>query len=224
MEFLNDIELDETVKQELTNRFNQTLESRLQEKLDEEVSGLKAKNDELLSEKKAAQRVSEELNAKARAEKEEVAKRQNDFQQLYESQKEEADILRSKIQEMNQQVQRQTITGEASRIAAMLTKDAAKAKILEKEISQRLTLIENEIRVTDDSGQLTVSTMDELTAKIRTSYPFLIDGIQSQGGGAARSHGGAEVSNKQISRSQFDDMSHSLRGKFFRDGGKVIDD
>tara|TARA_R100000951_G_scaffold111940_1_gene111599 strand:+ start:421 stop:1095 length:675 start_codon:yes stop_codon:yes gene_type:complete len=224
MDFLNEVELDDTAKQKLTDQFNSTLETKLQEKLDAEVAGLKAKNDELLSEKKAAQKAKEELDAKARTEKEEIAKKQNDFQQLYESQKEEADSLRSKIQEMNQQVQRQTITGEASRIAAILTKDAAKAKLLEKEISQRLTLVENEIRVTDDSGQLTVSTLDDLTTQIRGNYPFLIDGIQSQGGGAARSHGGADVGNKEISRSQFDSMSQNQRGKFFREGGKIIDD
>ena len=56
MEFLNEVELDETVKQQLAEKFNQTLEKTLQEKIAEEVAGLKAKNDELLSEKKAAQR------------------------------------------------------------------------------------------------------------------------------------------------------------------------
>ena len=224
MEFLNEVELDDTVKQQLAEKFNQTLEKTLQDKIAEEVAGLKAKNDELLSEKKAAQRAKEELDAKARAEKEEIAKQQNDFKQLYESQKQEADSLRKKIEEMNFTVQRQTIGGEASRIAATLTKDVAKAKLLEKEISQRLSLVENEIRVVDESGQLTVSTMDDLTAQIRTNYPFLVDGIQAQGGGAARSQGGADVGSKQISRSQFDGMNQGQRAKFFREGGTVIDD
>lgn len=224
MEFLNEVELDDSVKQQLAEKFNQTLEKTLQEKIAEEVSGLKAKNDELLSEKKAALRAKEELDAKARAEKEEIAKQQNDFKQLYESQKQEADSLRKKIEEMNHAVQRQTIGGEASRIAATLTKDVAKAKLLEKEISQRLSLVENEIRVVDESGQLTVSTMDDLTAQIRTNYPFLVDGIQAQGGGAARSHGGADVGNKQISRSEFDGMNQGQRAKFLREGGKVIND
>lgn len=224
MEFLNEVELDDSVKQQLAEKFNKTLEQTLQEKIAEEVQGLKAKNDELLAEKKAAQRAKEELDAKARAEKEEIAKKQNDFQQLYESQKQEADTLRQKIEEMNKAVQRQTIGGEAMRIASSLTKDVAKAKLLEKEISQRLSLVENEIRVVDESGQLTVSTLDDLTAQIRTNYPFLVDGIQAQGGGAARSHGGADVGGKEISRSQFDEMNQAQRARFFRDGGKVIND
>ena len=224
MEFLNEVELDETVKAQLAEKFNQTLQKTLDEKLAEEVSGLKAKNDELLAEKKAAQRAKEELDAKARAEKEEIAKKQNDFQQLYESQKNEADSLRKKIEEMNHAVQRQTISGEAAKIASALTKDVAQAKLLEKEISQRLSLVENEIRVVDDSGQLTVSTLDDLTAQIRANYPFLIDGIQAQGGGAARSQGRADVGGKEISRSQFDEMNQAQRARFFRDGGKVIND
>lgn len=224
MEFLKEVELDEAVKEQLTEKFNQTLEQTLQEKIAEEVQGLKAKNDELLAEKKAAQRAKEELDAKARAEKEEIAKKQNDFQQLYESQKQEADSLRKKIEEMNHAVQRQTIGGEAAKIASTLTKDVAKAKLLEKEISQRLSLVENEIRVVDESGQLTVSTLDDLTASIRQNYPFLVDGIQAQGGGAARSHGGADVGGKEISRSQFDEMNQAQRARFFRDGGQIVDD
>lgn len=224
MEFLNEVEIDESVKQQLAEKFNETLNQTLQEKIAEEVQGLKAKNDELLAEKKAAQRAKDELDAKARAEKEEIAKKQNDFQQLYESQKQEADSLRKTIEEMNLNVQRQTVASQASKIASTLTKDVAKAKLLEKEISQRLALVDNEIRVTDESGQLTVSTLDDLTANIRTNYPFLVDGIQAQGGGAARSHGGADVSGKEISRNQFDEMSQGQRAKFIRDGGNVIDD
>ena len=220
MEALKDIELDDDVKGKIAEQIEQELQSRL----DQEVSGLKAKNDELIAEKRKAQEATEAAKTRAKLEAEEKARAENDYKQLFESQKQESDTLRKTIEKMNSDISRSKIDQEAVKIASGLTKDTSRAKLLQQQISQRLTLIENEIRVTDDSGQLTVSTMDELTAKIRTSYPFLIDGIQSQGGGAARSHGGAEVSNKQISRSQFDDMSHSLRGKFFRDGGKVIDD
>jgi hypothetical protein len=224
MEFLNEVEIDESVKAQLAEKFNETLNKTLEEKVAEEVAGLKAKNDELLAEKKAAQRAKEELNAKARAEEERYAKENGQYQELYESQKQEADSLRKTIEEMNLRVQRQTVATEASRIASTLTKDVSKAKLLEKEISQRLSLVDNEIRVTDESGQLTVSTLDDLTANIRTNYPFLVDGIQAQGGGAARSHGGADVSSKEISRDQFDEMSQGHRAKFIRDGGRVIDD
>ena len=50
MEALNDIELDDEVKAKLGD----ILEREIQTRLDQEVSGLKAKNDELISERPKA--------------------------------------------------------------------------------------------------------------------------------------------------------------------------
>lgn len=224
MEFLNEVEVEDTVKQQLAEKFKETLDKTLEERIAEEVAGLKAKNDELLAEKKAAQRAKEELDAKARAEQERYAKENGQYQELYESQKQEADTLRRKIEEMNQQVVRQKVQSEATKIAASLTKDVSKAKLLEEKLSQRLALMDNEIRVTDESGQLTVSSVDDLVTSIKTNFPFLVDGIQSSGGGATRSQGGADVGSKEISRSDFDSLKQADRAKFIKDGGKVYDD
>jgi predicted nuclease with TOPRIM domain len=224
MEFLKDVELDDEVKQQLAEKFNQTLEQTLEEKIAEEVKGLKAKNDELLAEKKAAQRAKEELDAKANAEKERYAQENGQYQELYESQKQEASALRQKIEEMNQQVVRQKVQSEATKIASSLTKDVAKAKLLEEKFSQRLTLLDGEVRVTDDSGQLTVSTLDDLVGSIKNDFPFLVDGNQATGGGATRSQGGADVGNRQISRSDFNEMGQGERARFLKEGGRVFND
>ena len=140
MEFLNEVELDDSVKQQLADKFKETLDKSLEEKIAEEVAGLKAKNDELLAEKKAAQRAKEELDAKANAEKERYAQENGQYQELYESQKQEANTLRQKIEEMNQLATRQKVQSEATKIASTLTKDVGKAKLLEEKLSQRLTL------------------------------------------------------------------------------------
>jgi uncharacterized cupin superfamily protein len=224
MEFLNEVELDDTVKKQLADKFSETLNQTLEQRIAEEVAGLKAKNDELLAEKKAAQRAKEELDAKANAEKERYAQENGQYQELYESQKQEASSLRQKIEEMNQQVARQKVQSEATKIAATLTKDVAKAKLLEEKLSQRLTLLDGEVRVTDDSGQLTVSSLDDLVANVRTDFPFLVDGNQATGGGATRSQGGADVGNRQISRTDFDAMGQGERAKFLREGGRVFND
>lgn len=224
MEFLNEVELDDAVKKQLADKFSETLNQTLEQRIAEEVAGLKAKNDELLAEKKAAQRAKEELDAKANAEKERYAQENGQYQELYESQKQEASALRQKIEEMNQQVARQKVQSEATKIAATLTKDVAKAKLLEEKLSQRLTLLDGEVRVTDDAGQLTVSSLDDLVANVRADFPFLIDGNQATGGGATRSQGGADVGNRQISRSDFDAMGQGERAKFLREGGRVFND
>lgn len=224
MEFLNEVELDDSVKEKLAEKFNETLSKTLEEKVAEEVAGLKAKNDELLAEKKAAQKAREEANAKAISEKERYAQENGQYQELYESQKAEANVLRQKIEEINNQVARQKVQSEASKLAASLTKDVSKAKLLEEKFSQRLTLMDNELRVTDESGQLTVSSTDDLITSVKNDFPFLVDGIQATGGGATRSQGGADVSAKQITRSEFDAMGQGYRSRFIKEGGKVIDD
>lgn len=223
MEFLNEVEVDDAVKQQLAEKFKETLDKTLEERIAEEVAGLKAKNDELLAEKKAAQRAKDELDAKARAEKERYAQENGQYQELYESQKQEANSLRQKIEEMNQQVARQKVQSEATKLASTLTKDVAKAKLLEEKLSQRLTLMDGELRVTDDSGQLTVSSIDDLVGSVRSDFPFLIDGIQATGGGATRSQGRADVGFREISRADFDGMKHADRARFLKEGGKIFD-
>ena len=84
---------------------------------------------------------------------------------------------------MQNNIARQTIAGEAGKIASRLTKDTNKAQLLQQQITQRLTLVDNEVRVTDESGQPTISSIDELANSIKTAYPFLVDGTQANGGG-----------------------------------------
>jgi len=220
MEFLKEIELDDEIKGKLT----EGIQAYVQTQIEEQVTGLKAKNDELLAEKKRIQREKEKADAEARTEAERVAQEQNDFKQLYESQKAEAEKLQVQLQEVNSNIQRQTVMSEAARLASGLTKDVAKAKLLEQQISQRLTLVDGEIKVLDESGQLTVSKPESLTESIRENYPFLVDGSQATGGGAARSQGGADAGEKMVSRTDFDAMGQRERASFVKEGGKVIDD
>lgn len=220
MEFLKEIELDDEIKGKLT----EGIQAYVQTQIEEQVTGLKAKNDELLAEKKRIQREKEKADAEARTEAERIAQEQNDFKQLYESQKAEAEKLQAQLEEVNTSVQRQTVMSEAARLALGLTKDVAKAKLLEQQISQRLTLVDGEIKVLDESGQLTVSKPESLTESIRENYPFLVDGSQASGGGAARSQGGADAGEKMVSRTDFDAMGQRERASFVKEGGKVIDD
>ena len=216
----DDIELDDDVKSKLQERFQQAIDA----KLGEETSGLKSKVDELLAEKKRVQQEREEARSQAKQQAEEKAKAENDYKQLFESQKEEANTLRGKLEEMNASIAKQKVSSEAGKIAAQMTKDTQRAALLQKEISQRLTIVDDQIRVTDDSGQLTVSTLDDLASNIKSSYPFLVDGTQANGGGAARSEGRAEERVKEISRAEFDQMDQGQRAEFFKAGGAVFNE
>jgi predicted nuclease with TOPRIM domain len=219
MDFLKDLEIPDDVKGQLQEK----LQEFTQAQIDEHVQGLKAKNEELLAEKRRAQQEKEKIDAEAKAERERIAAENGQFKELYESQKEEASQLRSTIEQMNQAVAQQKIQGEASRLASSLTKDTARAQLLEKEISQRLQLVDGEVKVVDESGQLTVSTLDDLSANIKQSYPFLVDGSQAQGGGAARSQGGADVGAREMSRDDFEQMNPAKKAEFMKSGGKLVD-
>ena len=218
-DLLQDIELDDGIKQQIAERLNQTL----QEKLESETKGLKSKVDELLSEKKKVQQEREQAREMARLEAEQKAQKENDYKQLFEAQKEESNTLRQTIEKMNADITQQKIRTEAAKLAAQLTKDTGRAQLLQKEISQRLTLVDNELRVTDDSGQLTVSSLDDLANAIKTSYPFLVDGSQASGGGAVKAQGGAEA-RKEVSRAAFDNMDQRQRSDFIKSGVKIFDE
>jgi len=220
MDFLKDMELPEEVKTQLTEQ----LEKYAEEKVSQEVSGLKAKNEELIAEKKRANQEKEEAYAKAKSEEERIAQENGQFKELYEAQKQETSQLRQTIEQMNASVKEQKLQSQASKIASQMTKDTARAKLLEKEIAQRLTVVDDEIKVLDESGQLTVSTIDDLSGTIRQSYPFLVYGSQAQGGGAARSQGGAEVSAKEMNRSDWEALDHREKHEFFNKGGKLVND
>jgi predicted nucleic acid-binding Zn-ribbon protein len=218
-DLLQDVELDEGLKEQLSSRFNEALQA----KLNEETAGLKNKVDELLAEKKKVQQEREEARMRAKQEAEDKAAKENDYKQLFESQKQEADTLRSTIEKMNADIRQQKVSTEAAKLASRLTKDTQRAQLLQKEISQRLTLVDNELRVTDESGQLTVSSLDDLANAIRTAYPFLVDGSQASGGGAVKAQGGAEA-RKEVSRAAFDKMDQRQRSEFFKSGGKIFDE
>jgi DNA repair exonuclease SbcCD ATPase subunit len=218
-DLLQDIEIDDSVKSQIAERLDQTV----QERIEKETKGLKSKVDELLSEKKKVQQEREEARTQARLEAEEKAQKENDYKQLFEAQKEESNTLRQTIDKMNADIKQQKVSTEAAKLASQLTKDTGRAQLLQKEISQRLTLVDNELRVTDESGQLTVSSLDDLTNAIKTSYPFLIDGSQASGGGAVKAQGGAEA-RKEVSRAAFDQMDQRQRHEFFKSGGKIFDE
>jgi len=220
MEFLNEIELDDDIKKTLTEKLQAELDARI----NEQTSGLKAKNDELLAEKKRVQQEREEAKQQAALEAEKNARNENDYKQLFESQKEESNALRAKIEEMNSNIVKQKINSEAFKVASTLTKDAKKAQLLQEKISQRLTLVDDELRVTDASGQLTVSNLGELAEAIKSEYSFLVDGSQANGGGAARAQGGASARQTEISRSEFEGLSHAQRKQFLSEGGKLFND
>ena len=187
----------------------------------EDVSGLKRKIDELLTEKKTVQQKASEAEELARVQAAEKMRKANDFEQLYNSSESERQKASEELATLKANLQKQQIAGQAGQVASELTKDVARAKLLTEQISSRLSLVDGEIRVLDVNGNLTVSTVQELTQSIKAEYPFLVDGSQAAGGGATGGNSGAG-DTKQVSRAEFDGMDAVKRMKFVKSGGKII--
>jgi hypothetical protein len=187
----------------------------------EDVTGLKRKIDELLTEKKTVQQKALEAEELARQETAEKLRKANDFEQLYNSSEAERQKAADELATLKANLQQQQVEGQASKVAASLTKDTARANLLSQQISSRLSLVDGEVRVLDTNGNLTVSSVEELTQSIKAEYPFLVDGSQAAGGGATGGSSGAG-DTKQVSRADFDAMDNRKRMSFVKSGGKII--
>lgn len=187
----------------------------------QDVSGLKRKVDELLSEKKMAQQKTKETEELAKREAEEKLKAKSEFEQLYNSSEQERQKVSEELNGLRAKISQQQVRSEASSVASELTVDPARAKLLTEQISSRLSLVDGEIRVLDINGNLTVSSIKDLTSSIKADYPFLVDGSKAAGGGATGGNSGAGDS-KQVSRGDFESMDAVKRMDFIRSGGKII--
>lgn len=82
METTNELPIEDADKSKLQSDIDSTIEAKVQERLDQEIAGLKSKNDELLAEKKAIQKAKEEADAKARDEREKQAQENGQYKEL----------------------------------------------------------------------------------------------------------------------------------------------
>lgn len=187
----------------------------------EDVTGLKQKIDKLLGEKKTAQQKAIEAEERAKAEAAEKLKKANDFEQLYNSSEAERQKTANELTDLKNTIQKQKLRSEASSIAGEMTKDTARAKLLTEQIQSRLSLVDGEVRVLDANGNLTVSTINELTNSIKAEYPFLIDGSKSTGGGAVGGNGSRAEISKTKSRADFEAMNAHKKMEFIKSGGIV---
>lgn len=157
----------------------------------EDVSGLKRQRDELLAEKKAEQERRRAAEEQAKREADERARAEGNYQQLFESSQAELERERSSLTELRRSIEQRDINLAATRVATAIA-DGSNAEILTEFIARRLKVAEGQVRVTDESGNLTVSTLADLEKEFETSprYASLVRGSQAGGGGAAPQGGG----------------------------------
>jgi len=177
----------------------------------EDVSGLKAKVDELLGEKKAAEKKAREAEDAARLEREEAARKSGNVEELERSWTEKFTRREAELNGMLEQ-ERGTLSGQirdltvgrtATDIASALAVQGS-AKALLPHIERRLSVEQREgkpvVVVLDAQGKLSAATLDELKAEIANDSAFapLIAGSKASGGGAGGAGGGGGAPKGKI--------------------------
>lgn len=176
----------------------------------EDVSGLKSKVQELLDEKKAADKARKDAEDQARLEREENARKSGNVEELERSWSEkynrrEAELNGALEQErgtLGGQIRDLTVGRTATDIASALAIPGS-AKALLPHIERRLSVEQRDgkpvVVVLDQQGKLSAATLDELKAEFAndTAFAPLIAGSKASGGGAggAGGSGGAAKGN-----------------------------
>lgn len=177
----------------------------------EDVSGLKAKVDELLGEKKAAEKARKDAEEQARLEREEAARKSGNVEELEKSWSEkynrrEAELnglLEQERGTLSTQIRDLTVGRTATDIASALAIPGS-AKALLPHIERRLSVEQRDgkpvVVVLDQQGKLSAATLDELKAEFAndTAFAPLIAGSKASGGGAAGAGGGGGAAKGKI--------------------------
>ena len=193
------------------------------EALMSENAAMKAKMDELLTEAKKAKSAKREIEEQSQIERERIAREKGDFEQLHRSSEERYQATVKELESMRASVANEKRNNAAMKVATELA-EGANAELLSEFISRRLKYHDDGVKVTDSSGDLTVSTLDDLKAEFKNDarYSALLKGNQSSGGGASggsNSGGAAKVK----SRAEFEALDPASRMSFVKSGGKLTD-
>lgn len=182
-----------------------------------------AENERLLHKINEANKHKKEAEKTAKEEARKKAEAEGNFEQLFKSSEHERESLQSQLNDMMQANERKEVNTAALKLASEMA-EGANVELLSEFISRRLKFADNGIKVTDEAGNLTVSTLDDLKSEFLGSsrYASLIKGNQSSGGGASGGSGGSGAA-KEISRADFSKLDPAAKMKFTKDGGKVVD-
>jgi len=188
------------------------------------ITEIKLENERLTAKIEEANKHNKAAETEAKRLAREKAEAEGNFKQLFESSEAERKQLQSQLQGMADQSASEKGNTAALRLAMDLAGSENDAVLLADYIAKRLKFVDNVLKVTDDSGNLTVSTVDDLKKEFANSVRFssLLKGNQSSGGGAAGGSKGGGAS-PSITRSEFDSLDSIARMKFVKNGGKIND-
>lgn len=194
------------------------------ESLTGETTSIKAKMDELLGETKAAKEARRKAESDSADEAVRIAKEKGDYEQLHKSSEERYQTTLGELDGLRQGIANEKRTNAAMKIATELA-DGSNAELLSTFIANRLSFSDDSVKVTDSKGQLTVSSLSDLSTEFKNDPKFasLLKGNQSTGGGAngGNTSGGAATIK---TRAEFDALNPAEQSAFARTAGNTVTD
>lgn len=186
-----------------------------------ENEAMRQKMDQLLGETKLAKQKRREAEEAAAREAAEKARKAGDFEQLHRSSEEQRLALQKQLEELQNGIGQEKVKSASAKLSARLA-DGYDAELLSDYIERRLRFADGDIKVMNNKGELTVSSLDNLHDEIKADPRFkkLLRGSAASGGGATGNNSG-NATTKTLTRSEFDALSHSARTAFFKSGGKL---
>lgn len=194
----------------------------------EDVSGLKAQRDALLTEKKQAQAKAREAEEMAKAAAEEKARKDGDISALEKSWQEKLAAAennhKSLADSLTKQIHGLTVGQTATKLATELAVTGS-SDVLLPHIQSRLSVEIKDgvpsVRVLDLQGKPSAMTIDELKQEFIANKAFapLIAASKASGGGASGS--GGSGTTKTLTRNQFGLLNPSQQMDFIKSGGKI---
>ena len=183
---------------EVTTTTNEPTLADIQAKLEEAIKGneaLKAKNDELLAEKRKAQaKAEQEAEARQKA-ADEAAAKSGDVESLTKSfeerlAKREAELTKER-DEYRAKFHDLTVGAKVREISAAVSKDFP--DLVEPFAARRIALDGDKYQVRDDNGNLTANTVEDLIQELRNDPRFaaIVEESRMSGGGVAGVKGGS---------------------------------
>jgi len=163
----------------------------------DEAVELKTALDKEREERKKFQKMAKDYEDKGSDAERNRLLEKEEFKKLWETAETEKTTTAKELSELKEKISNGKRTESAMAVALKLTKDTARAGLLEKEALQFITHTDDGVKITSPDG--TAWTPEQLGEHLTKSYGFLVDGSQASGGGAEGDGGGATVDISKLS-------------------------
>lgn len=215
----NDNQADSGIEQQGTNATENTIDYAA---IQAEIERLKQHNEKLIGEKRQRDEIARQAQLEREQIEREAAKKNGDFEALEKSYQEKLQAEIDAKNELIKQRDQQSVEQTSQNLAGQLADTPHNQRLLQRFIKDRLSVVDGQVKVVDENGQLSASTVDDLANEFRNSgiYDSLLTGTRGSGTGGNGTPGGATKSASEYSEAERIELAKTNQAEFNRLFGK----